>query len=276
MLRPGFGPPSSSAISTSPSVTGSPSAADVPSNMKALPATGDILAWTGSTVHHPESLHSVLTASDWPGVLHPRRSTQRLLDVLDSETKTVRPGLSLALEQPLLPVHWFGCQVFVARVMRDLPNTDPVPQQQPAGEHRVVLKLMYFDARRHGQNVDLDGFDFVTAPPVVKCAKSEADCYAALEKCQGSLVPYCYGFYKVGYATQVRCMRCWIAEAFGKHGLQVQLANGHHCIAQVLEYVHGLSPDSFARSLRKGLDDDKIDAFVSGRIRAAPPGASHC
>ena len=165
--------------------------------MKALPATGDVLAWTGSTVYHPESLQSVLTASDWPGVLQPRRPTQRLLDVLNPETKTVRPGLSLVLEQPLLPVHWFGCQVFVARVMRDLPDADSMPQHGAAEEHRVVLKLMYFDARRHGQNVDLDGFDFVAAPPIVKFAKSEADCYAALEKCQGSLVPYCYGFYKV-------------------------------------------------------------------------------
>lgn len=87
-------------------------------------------------------------------------------------------------------VGWYGCPVFLANI-----------KQQDAyckeGTHRLVVILMYFDARERGENVSMDDFDCLKAAPLIAFAKAEADAYAVLERAQGSIVPYCYGFYKV-------------------------------------------------------------------------------
>ena len=179
-----------------------------PSKIRDLPNIGDALLWTGSTQYHSDSLQAVLTATDWPGVLHPRRPVDNLLNVLEPETRAVKPGLSLLLEDILLLVNWRSPQAFIARVTRDPPpesatGADATIAGQPA--HRVVLKLIYYDTRQKGENVDLRSRDWLADPILTKIIAAEANAYAALEQCQGSLVPYCYGFYKVRPAM-LRCV----------------------------------------------------------------------
>ena len=56
---------------------------------------------------------------------------------------------------------------------------------------------MYYDARQEGDPVNLDDYDFVASPPIARFIQPEADCYAALERCQGSILPFCLGSYEV-------------------------------------------------------------------------------
>lgn len=180
---------------------------------RALPAIGDVLEWSGVSQYQADSLRSVLSARETRGVLHIRRADDRLLEVLDVDSGSVKPGLSLVLEEALNPIDWVRSSQWRARIVRSPEATHGAQFSENAGEgpnhskavqqasvtapHYVALKLLYYDAREKGEDVDLDGFDFVNAPDLVKMASDEAACYAALEKCQGSIVPYCYGFYKV-------------------------------------------------------------------------------
>ena len=178
------------------------------SKIRGLPNIGDALDWTGPTQCHNDSLQAVLTATDWPGVLHPRRSAKDLRSVLDPETRAVKPGLSLLLEDILLLVNWRSPQAFVARVTHGPPPASATEtDERIAGHqaHRVVLKLIYYDTRQKGENVDLRSRDWLADPILTKIIAAEANAYAALEQCQGSLVPYCYGFYKVRPAM-LRCV----------------------------------------------------------------------
>jgi hypothetical protein len=166
-----------------------------------LPKTGDILKWNGHSKYHLDSVQRVLNAN-WGGILHPRRP---LLPLLDAQTGLVKPeAYALELEKPFA-VGWYGCPVFLARVRR---REAPEPAEQVEDE-RVVIKLMYFDTRERGENIDMDDYNFLEAKQLVAFAKAEADAYAALEKGQGSVLPYCYGFYEVRYAQRhlVRVLR---------------------------------------------------------------------
>lgn len=202
---------------SSPAPTSSGNA-DITDKTRALPAIGDVLDWSGVSHYQGDSLRSVLSADETRGVIHPRRPIHRLLEVLDVESGSLKPGLSLVLEEPLNAVDWVRPSQWRARVVHSSEAAERAQLSENAGEgpdpskavqqtrilapHHVVLKLLYYDAREKGEDVDLDGFDFVSAPDLVKLAASEAACYAAMGKCQGSIVPYSYGFYKV---TIPRC-----------------------------------------------------------------------
>ena len=179
----------------------------------ALPAVGDVLEWSGVSQYQADSVRSVLSADETRGVIHPRRPSQRLLEVLDVDSGSLKPGLSLVLEEPLNAVDWVTPSQWRARVLHSPEAAKGAQLSENAGEgpdpskavqqtsisapHYVVLKLLYYDAREKGEDVDLDGFDFVNAPDLVNLVVDEAACYAAMAQCQGSTVPYCYGFYKV-------------------------------------------------------------------------------
>jgi hypothetical protein len=258
-------------------------APDGPDQMKVLPRLGDVLAWSGASQLRADSLNQVLRDQGNPGVLHPRRSMHRLLEVLDPDAQAVRPGLSLVLESRLQRLNWISPSVWLARVVRQSESSrtdDAWSSAQPSGdaaglpetlerqgspaEHRVVLKLVYYDARERGQNVDMDTFDFINALPLLKLSRAEADCYAALQKCQGSMIPYCYGFYKVSPMLGTLCYLG--ADHCGHPAFQFRLANGNECIGVVTEYITGLPPCDYAKNLRKGVDDKLIDVFVGSNL----------
>ena len=115
-----------------------------------------------------------------------------MLPLLDPQTGAVKAeNGSLVLEKPFV-VGWYGCPVFLAKVQA----ATPIEADAEEAQH-VVVKLMYFDARARGENISMDDFDFLNAIELVAFAKAEADAYAALEQGQGSILPYCYGFYEV-------------------------------------------------------------------------------
>lgn len=156
-------------------------------NIIALPKQGERLKWSGTSVYHLDSIKRVLQ-SNLPGILHPRRA---MLPLLDAQSGAVATGItSLVLDKPYV-CGWYGCPVFLTTVKRS--------EEERTNEDTeyVVLKLMYMDARERGENISMDDFDFINAKALVDFAKAEADAYAALEKAQGSIVPYCYGFYEV-------------------------------------------------------------------------------
>ena len=164
------------------------------------PKTGDVLRWSGSSTYHPDSIRRVLGA-DWGGILHPKRP---MLSLLDLKTGAVSGEYdSLVLGKPFV-FSWHRFPVFLAKVQR----AEPAGTEQGGDtDHTIVVKLAYFDARERGENINMDDFNFIKAKEIVKFVKAEADAYAALEKAQGSIVPYSYGFYEA--TMHPACTQTW-------------------------------------------------------------------
>lgn len=137
------------------------------------PVRGETIEWKGKCFFNPDLIKQILS-STLPGVLHEKR---QLLPLIDAETAEVLPNTKITLDSMI-------------------DHSRPIYKGQ-IGEKTVLVKL-------HPMPVDFDskspwaGLKTVNSVhPLQLDVLREARAYEKLEHLQGSIVPYCYGFYVV-------------------------------------------------------------------------------